>query len=826
MRGRVGSGMSCESILRGAYVPILVMVLGLAALAVAAPAAFAQSATGDASSLSPLGIRGGFDALDGASDIETVKIGGNTYALVASWADNALQIIDVTDPSSPLPVSSVFDGRGGFDALSGANDIEVVALSGRTYALVSGWTDSAVQIIDISSPTSPTPTSSVFDGRGGFDALYRASDIEVATISSRSYALVASWADDAIQVIDITNPSSPAAVTSIFDGQNGFEALNGANDMEILVTSGSIYALVASLDDDAVQIIDITDPANPVPAAAIFDGQNGFDALDGAGDVEIAHISDRTYAMISSIGDDAVQIIDITDPTSPLPVAAIFDEPEGGSFDSLDGANDVEIVEISGSIYALVASRGDDAVQIIDVTVPAAPIPDTRIIDNQDSFDALDGASDIEVTTISGSTYALVASRGDDAVQIIDITDPSNPVPESAIYDGPGRFDALDGAGDIEIAPILGRTYALVASTVDSSVQVIDITDPDIPLPTVAIFDGQDDFDALEGASDIEIIQISGRTYALVASLEDDAVQIIDLTDPSDPLEIANVFDGQGRFDALYRATDIGLTTASGQIYALIASMGDDAIQIIDITDPSDPLPVTAVFDGQGNFDALDGASGLEITLIQGRTYALVASSSDDAVQIIDITDPAHPLPVASVFDGLGGFDALDGASDIEVTAISGKIYALVASLEDDAVQIIDITDPASPLPVVALFDGQSDFDALDGASDIEITAISGSTYALVASLEDDAVQIIDITDPANPQLAADIFDGTNNYTALGGASGIEIIQISGSTYALAASSSDGAVQIIDITDPTDPSPVASIFDGQSSFALYRSFLR
>ena len=361
--------------------------------------------------------------------------------------------------------------------------------------------------------------------------------------------------------------------------------------MEILVTSGSIYALVASLDDDAVQIIDITDPANPVPAAAIFDGQNGFEALDGAGDVEIAHISDRTYAMISSIGDDAVQIIDITDPMSPLPVAAIFDEPEGGSFDSLDGANDVEIVEISGSIYALVASRGDDAVQIIDVTVPAAPIPDTSIIDNQGSFDALDGASDIEVTAISGSTYALVASRGDDAVQIIDITDPSDPVPESAIYDGPGRFDALDGAGDIEIAPILGRTYALVASTVDSSVQVIDITDPDIPLPTVAIFDGQDDFDALEGASDIEIIQISGRTYALVASLEDDAVQIIDLTDPSDPIEIADIFDGQGRFDALYRATDIGLTTTSGRIYALIASMGDDAVQIIDITDPADPLP-------------------------------------------------------------------------------------------------------------------------------------------------------------------------------------------------------------------------------------------
>ena len=79
----------------------------------------------------------------------------------------------------------------------------------------------------------------------------------------------------------------------------------------------------------------------------------------------------------------------------------------------------------------------------------------------------------------------------------------------------------------------------------------------------------------------------------------------------------------------------------------------------------------------------------------------------------------------------------------------------------------------------------------------------------MVASLEDDAIQIIDITDPANPLLTTDIFDGTSGYNALGGASGIEIIQISGSTYALATSSSDGAVQIIDITDPSDPFPVA-----------------
>ena len=38
----------------------------------------------------------------------------------------------------------------------------------------------------------------------------------------------------------------------------------------------------------------------------------------------------------------------------------------------------------------------------------------------------LDGAADVAVFTIGSSTYAIVASNAADAVQIIDISDPTN----------------------------------------------------------------------------------------------------------------------------------------------------------------------------------------------------------------------------------------------------------------------------------------------------------------------------------------------------------------------------------------------------------------
>ena len=767
------------------------------------------------------GVQSGFDALDGAGDIEVTSIGGRTYALVASWADNAVQIIDVSDPDSPVPAASVFDGVGGFNALAGASDVDVIKITGRTYALVASWADNAVQIIDITDPTSPRPVASLFDGSGGYDALGGASDIEVTSSSGNTYALVAGWADNGIQVIDVTDPTNPSPVASVFDSQGSFDALGGANDIEITTALGRAYALVVSIDDDAVQIIDIANPASPVAVASIFDGRGGFDALDGANDVELVIASRQLYALVVSVGDNALQVIDITNPASPRPVASIFDEQ--GSFDALDGPNDIEIIRVSGRTYAMVASMGDDAIQIIDVTVPDAPIKATSIFDGRGgNFDALRWASDIEVATIQGSTYALVASMGDDAVQIIDITDPAIPVSEAAIYDGQGVFNALDGANDIEIITIADRMYALVPGFNDDAVQIIDITDPNFPLPTASIFNDQDDFDALDGANDIEVAVIDGRAYALVASLNDGAIQIIEITNPADPVHVTSVFDGQGHYDALSRVSDIAVTQIQGRTYAVAAGMGDDAIQIIDITDPDFPVPVVGIFNNRGGFNALGGATDVEIVKEPGRVYAVVASAESNAIQIIEITNPNSPVPVASVFDGRDGFDALDGATDVEVFPISGRVYALVASADDDAVQIMDITAPAEPVPVASAFNGAGGFDALEGASGIEVVRTLGHTYAIVTASDDDAIQVIDITDLTNPLPETDAFDGEGGFSALDGASSVTTITESGRTYALVTSWSDRAIQIIDISDPASLIPEVAIFQGQKSFELYR----
>ena len=391
--------------------------------------------------------------------------------------------------------------------------------------------------------------------------------------------------------------------------------------------------------------------------------------------------------------------------------------------------------------------------------VAVAPVPAYAL----DSFEALDGARDIAITSTADKTYALVSSLVNDAVQIIDITDPANPLPVAALFDGQDGFVLAD-VSDMAIVAIGDKTYALVASFT-GAVQIIDITDPNVPLPVAALFDGQDGF-VLGGPSDIVTLATSDKVYALVANLLSNAIQIIDVTDPNVPLPVASVFDDQDGFDALDGVRSIGLVETSDTIYALGAAWNEDAIQIIDITDPANPLPVASVFDDQDGFDALASADRINVVTISESVYALTTSNTDDAVQIIDVTDPANPLPVASVFDDQDNF-VLDGLAGIAVFGAVGNTYAIVAVSGDNAVQIIDITDPANPLPVIVLLDGQGGFEALGGAYGVTLATIGESTYALVAASDDHAVQIIDITDPNVPLPVANIFDAERDLTVV-----------------------------------------------------------
>ena len=78
-----------------------------------------------------------------------------------------------------------------------------------------------------------------------------------------------------------------------------------------------------------------------------------------------------------------------------------------------------------------------------------------------------------------------------------------------------------------------------------------------------------------------------------------------------------------------------------------------------------------------------------------------------DGFQIVNLTAPTDPRPLDHVADGTDSFETLSNAFGSDTAEIGGRLYAIIASELDDGIQIIDVTDPADPynplLPGLAL---------------------------------------------------------------------------------------------------------------------------
>ena len=205
------------------------------------------------------------------------------------------------------------------------------------------------------------------------------------------------------------------------------------------------------------------------------------------------------------------------------------------------------------------------------------------------------------------------------------------------------------------------------------------------------------------------------------------------------------------------------------------------------------------------DFDTPGDEGELFSAILDGTAHSLSLLGLDDDQLIITVdgiefedeaSSPLSLTAIASITDGVGGFDELNGARGVTTTVISDKTYALVASKNDDGLQIIDISTPASPTSIASITDGSTDgdgtvFNELHGATSVTTVDIGGSIYALVAADYEDGLQIIDISTPASPKAVASITDGGtdgdgNTFDELHRSHSVTTVVIGGSsTYAL-----------------------------------------
>lgn len=415
----------------------------------------------------------------------------------------------------------------------------------------------------------------------------------------------------------------------------------------------------------------------------------------------------------------------------PTPLGQAPDATDGsGGFGELGGVGDIEVVAgVDGSTYALVAGWSD-RIRIINITDPARPVPVADMVGGQDGF-VRGFLAEIEVVSVANGTYVLIPDiTGWETVQVANITDPARPAPVSVIKWQGDTW--LSWISDLEVVVADGRSYVLMANPTKNAVQITDITDPGEPRWVATVSQVQYCFGQFS-----KIVQISGGAYQTTAGWLQPAV----------PIEVSRTYEALDCFEALAGASEVAVAEMSGTFYALVAGRISGEVLVMDITHLGGPEPVAS-------FPVLDEGSAagpvdahMKVAQTGQSTYALVAVPQENIVRLVDVSRPYHPVLIGemSVYPGR--------VQEIEAVMVGNSTYMLVAGWDDYGLRIANITDPAHRWHASVLGEENAPTDMVRV---VEAARVGNGTYALVAGSQSDGLWIANITDPQDPFWLAD----------------------------------------------------------------------
>ena len=364
--------------------------------------------------------------LDMAQGADAFAMGGATYVIVASPGDDAVQLLRVHENNGTLsPAGNATDG--GSLLLGGAVDVAALRLGNETFAIVAAGTEPAVQLLRVHDNGTLSPAGSATDG-GDF-RLGAPSGVDAfVTGDGRAYAVVASLTANEIQVVRIHGNNGTLAAGPGMSATVAGTGL-GAWYVDAFAVGDRAYALVTATHDyDGVQLFRVHDDGRLGANMSATDGAGGFDALGGSRGVDVFRMGNDTYAMVVSErdGGGAAQLIRVHYNGTLEAVHSAFNGT--GGFDALGGAYGVSVFNGTyGDPYAVVTSEAGGAVQLVHIHDDGTLLPAGSAADGMPGpggkiFDALDEPQGVASFYLDGRAYAAVASRSDSGVQLIRLS--------------------------------------------------------------------------------------------------------------------------------------------------------------------------------------------------------------------------------------------------------------------------------------------------------------------------------------------------------------------------------------------------------------------
>ena len=647
-------------------------------------------------------LDGGTLELDGAWDIATFKSGVQTYAIVTASNDAGVQILNITDPSKITAAGSIMNSDD--LELDGPRGMATFESGTDTYAIVAAYTDDGVQILNITSPTNILPAGNITDNSTDLK-LKRATDIAVFKSGTDTYAAVTAETDDGVQILNITNPASIAAADSIADDGTNADSieLNGARGIATFKSGGHTYAAVAANADNGVQILNITNPYIITTAGSITN--NSTLNLDAPTGITIFDSTGGTYAAITSeTTTNTIQILNITNPSNITPAGSI----DNTANLELDGAWGITTFKSGDHVYAAVAANRDDGVQILDVTDPSNITPVSNIMDNSTNLE-LNGAIGITIFNSNGNTYAAVASHSDDGVQIIriDIAEPDTTPPVADAGDFVTTWRTTT-AGESITLPLVGTDITVDWGDGNTTTGVLG----SVSHPYAAAGD--------------HTVSITGGLTGINMLQHADAPKLLSIDQWGDASWTSFEYAFWGTLNMVYNATDepdlSGVTSMTRMFARASAFTGNlSSWDVSSVSDMSYMFFDTSTFNGN--------ISGWNVSKVTNMSYMFRDATSFTGN--ISGWDVSSATKMISMFRGATSFDGDISGWNVSQATRMQQMFFGATSFDGDISgwDVSKVTDMEETFSGATSFDGDISGWDVSKVTDMEATFFGATSF-------------------------------------------------------------------------------------------------
>jgi hypothetical protein len=530
--------------------------------------------------------------------------------------------------------------------------IEDIAVEGGRAYLAAGG--AGLRIVDVSDPTRPVEIG-VWDSSGYAEGV--AVSGNVVYLADGPLGL---------RILDVSNPALPVELASVYVTQNV---------RKVALAGG--YAYLAA-GGSGLLVVEVTDPRRPVETAVLDTPGHAYHV---AIDADKAYIAD---------GWQGVLVASIADPSRPVPVGSA---PSNGW-----------AMHLSVSRGRVLVANAGFGLLVLDLADPSRP---TEVA-------SWDEPTITAIRVAALGDVAFIADR-DWGVRAVDLAKPSEPRLSAG-------YPTVTG---VQSVAVQGH-YAYAAAGY-SGVQVVDISDPSRPARVGGW--GAD--------TNITSIRVRG-SFLYVASwgVEKSGLCILDVSDPTQPREVGfflmratgmqympgRPVDGEGpprdleiEGDVVYIANERGLLlvgvadpanpvylghinitgwqtggaqseeVAVGGGYAFIPNQHE--LISIKVSDPRQPS-IAAVLD--------TGQVGSEGLALYGNYLFMCHQDSENALWVVDVSDPGHPRHVGSYKMAVQPF---------RMTAANNELYV---GARGAGVLVLDLKNPVAPV-----FAGEADTSGL-----------------------------------------------------------------------------------------------------------------